>query len=200
VTEVSERRESLLTQESDLMDTCNLIKPAEEDGTMPLVVPGLSLLSIPVRLKNPALRKPEFLVDVAAFGSRSPAASSPKPVTSTRQRGKARRRPAPLQIPLSASILKRPSNPAFPTAALPSAERTRAEFIENSFEPVLLSRPTRTPLTPPRNDAKTATVPSSAKSLGWRFCVPSEVTRSIGGKKPSRLDLRAVFSAGIRNE
>ncbi|KAM6497229.1 hypothetical protein JOM56_007702, partial [Amanita muscaria] len=143
-----ERRESLSTQESDLV---NIVKPVE-DGNMPVTVPGLSLLSVPMRARKQALRKPEFLVDVAAFGPRSPPgvsksfdANTATTSDAVRLKGKARRRPAPLKIPSPVSTSKRPSNPALPSAGLPLAERAQREFIENSFKPMPLPR--RQPVT-----------------------------------------------------
>lgn len=86
------RRESVSTQDSDL-DPKYLVLPAEETQCGPEdvvlsfsvapkspfrrtspVVPGLSILSLPSRPRRAAkhLRKPEFLIDVAAFGPRSP--------------------------------------------------------------------------------------------------------------------------------
>lgn len=86
------KRESVSTQDSDL-DPTYLILPAEETQCGPEdvvlsfamppkspfkknspVAPGLSVLSLPSRPHRAAkhLRKPEFLIDVAAFGPRSP--------------------------------------------------------------------------------------------------------------------------------
>lgn len=93
------RRESVSTHDSDL-DPAYLVLPIEDTHCGPEdivlsynmphdspfksdtpVVPGLSVLSLPSRPSRAAkhLRKPEFLVDVAAFGPRSPATrKSPK--------------------------------------------------------------------------------------------------------------------------
>jgi hypothetical protein len=81
------RRESVSTHHSDL-DPAYLVLPIEDTQCGPEdillsspfksdlpVAPGLSVLSLPSRPSRAAkhLRKTEFLVDVAAFGPRSPA-------------------------------------------------------------------------------------------------------------------------------
>jgi hypothetical protein len=133
---------STKTVDSDL-DPANVVKPADEDGTMMhMTVPGLihhpvsipapapgPILSIPARPTYPHLRKnPQFLLDLAAFSSPSPARTPRTPRTpltpltpigcnykrtspvrgtfsvgaggtlTPRLRGKARRRPAPLKL------------------------------------------------------------------------------------------------------
>ncbi|KAF8347932.1 hypothetical protein F5887DRAFT_1099644 [Amanita rubescens] len=98
----------------------DIVKLAEET-TYP-VVPGLSVLTVPSRARKSAdgavehLRQPEFLVDVAPFGTRLANAASPRP------KDKAKRRPAPLKILSPVSSFKKPSNPALPSAGLGSAE------------------------------------------------------------------------------
>ncbi|KAF8638447.1 hypothetical protein AX17_002204 [Amanita inopinata Kibby_2008] len=212
-----ERRGSLSTQDSDL-DARYLVKPADSEAPLP-ILPGLSVLSVPLRARRGAdaqakhLRKPEFLVDLAAFGPRSPSPSKSfaDAAGCLRQKGKARRRPAPLKLFLAASSVKKPSNPALPTAGLPlvEAETARKEFIEDSFEPEV-------PQT--QNNRKAATYglgvgkpaasgavsPLGTPTRGWRFRVQQVGGRTgsgadLGSRKPSRLDLRSVFANGVRN-
>ncbi|KAF9454389.1 hypothetical protein P691DRAFT_770592 [Macrolepiota fuliginosa MF-IS2] len=100
------KRESVSTQDSDL-DPRFLILPAEEAQCGPEdivlsfsvapkspfrkhspIAPGLSVLSLPSRPRRAAkhLRKPEFMIDAAAFGPRSPGVQirvSPKGSTFT---------------------------------------------------------------------------------------------------------------------
>ncbi|KAK2462738.1 hypothetical protein APHAL10511_005256 [Amanita phalloides] len=191
------RKESTSTRDSHI----DIVKPAEE-AAYP-VVPGLSVLSVPSRAKRAAngtakhLRKPEFIVDVAAFGPRSPNVVNKASADVTAPKGKARRRPAPLTILPSASLSKKPTNPALPTAGLPSAEGLRREFVENSFYPIPLPQPQIH--TQSSREFSSDSTPKTA-TKGWRLRIPQIGTFSSSVKKPSTLDLRVAFEAGIRNK
>ncbi|TFK71668.1 hypothetical protein BDN72DRAFT_428045 [Pluteus cervinus] len=118
--------------------------------------PGMSVLAIPSRPRRAAkhLRKPEFIIDVAAFAPRSPR-SPTKFVTSTltsplvatfshrKQRGKARRRPAPAPLKLSPPepSHRRPTN---------SPADLRRDFLDASFAPVVLPTLPMMEMKPPR--------------------------------------------------
>ena len=224
------RRSSISTQDSDLDPTYLLPLPENEDprnvaledrvlASRSIGGAGMSILSLPSRPRRAAkhLCKPTFLVDVAAFGPRSPTAaatskrsplsptsgsksSSSTTTTTTKPRGKARRRPAPLKLATSNSnaavVVRRlshtrsrtrsnsgsgavsaaqpvPTLPPVPVASPGVVERTRREFIENSFNP-----------TP-------APAAHAAPS------VPVERTRAA---KPSRLGMRGFFTLARRGE
>jgi len=225
------RRSSISTQDSDLDPTYLLPLPENEDprsvaledrvlASRSIGGAGMSILSLPSRPRRAAkhLCKPTFLVDVAAFGPRSPTAaatskrsplsptsgskssSSTTTTTTTKPRGKARRRPAPLKLATSNSnaavVVRRlshtrsrtrsnsgsgavsaaqpvPTLPPVPVASPGVVERTRREFIENSFNP-----------TP-------APAAHAAPS------VPVERTRAA---KPSRLGMRGFFTLARRGE
>ena len=157
------------------------------------VVPGLSLLSVPSRARKAAggavkhPRKPEFLVDVAPMGPRSPSIGKTfvDATSASRPKCKPRRRPPPLKIPSSASSSTKPSNPALPSASFPSTGSLRREFLENPFEPipqVLSSRATM-------SLAGTAGPCQSHLRAADDHCT----------EMPFRLNLRAVFGLGMSN-
>ncbi|PFH50227.1 hypothetical protein AMATHDRAFT_145563 [Amanita thiersii Skay4041] len=212
------RRESVSTQDSDL-DVRYVVKPSEEDGVGAIsrAVPGLSVLAVPLRSKTTAkhLRKPEFLVDLAAFGPRSPGPSSSFAIKSTsaqpstaeeKSKSKARKRPAPLKIIQHSPSTKKPSNPALPTAGLPDTMCTaRREFINDTFVPVINIQEVQEPFeefgvgSPKVYDTvaggMAATTPTARR---WGLRLP-QTSSSTVAKKPSRLDLRAVFGSAVRN-
>ncbi|KAF8956956.1 hypothetical protein BDZ97DRAFT_142201 [Flammula alnicola] len=186
------RRSSVSTQDSDLDLKYLVPLPENEDPRMMTVDdrvlasrriggPGLSVLSVPSRPRRAAmhLHKPGFLVDVAAFGPRSPSAGAKSTASfiatssshATKSRGKARRRPAPLKLASSAhavvvvrsrrspgvqaTVASSPTRriwaaPATVAVSSPGGvERTRREFIEDSFAPLPLPptpAPARVPL------------------------------------------------------
>lgn len=167
------RRDSVSSQDSDLdpkymMQTTDVFTvPAGDVLTTRRLAP--SMLSLPARPRRAAkhLCKPEFLVDIAAFAPRSPGPRSPKSPRRNgmsfekKPKGKARRRPTPLQLAPAASGWKpdavtasrRPS-----TAEVADPDKSRKDFIADSFAPVLSpsqvpvrrsSRPAPTPLQEP---------------------------------------------------
>ena len=223
------RRSSISTQDSDLDPAYLLPLPENEDprsvaledrvlASRSIGGAGMSILSLPSRPRRAAkhLCKPTFLVDVAAFGPRSPTAtatskrsplsptfgsksSSSGTATMAKPRGKARRRPAPLKLATSNSnaavVVRRlsltrsrtrsnsgsgvasvvqpvPALPAVSIASPGAVERTKREFIENSFNPT----PARATHADP---------------------VPVERTRAT---KPSRLGMRGFFTLARRGE
>lgn len=222
------RRSSVSTQDSDLNPAYLLPLPENEDprsaaledrvlASRSIGGPGMSVLSLPSRPRRAAkhLCKPTFLVDVAAFGPRSPTAATSKrsPLSpsfgskssnsaTTKPRGTARRRPAPLKLATSNStagvVARRLSHtrsrtrsnsasgavsavqpaPALPAVSVTSpgaVERTRREFIENSFNPT----------------------PSPAAHADPASTVPVERSRAA---KPSRLGMRGFFTLARRGE
>jgi hypothetical protein len=179
-----DRREILSTPGSSQLGARNIVKPAE-DAAHP-VVPGLSLLSVPSRARKATgdavkhLRKPEFLVDVDPFG-RGPRTSTGEAfvdsTSASRPKGKARKRPAPLKIPSSASSSMKPSNSPPSSASWPSAESLRREFLGNSSEPM---------------SHATTSLAGIAGSCQGHLRAAEDCT-----KKPSRLNLRAMFGLGM---
>ena len=178
-----DRREILSTPGSSQLGARNIVKSGE-DTAYP-VVPGPSLLSVPSRARKAAgdavkhLRKPEFLVDVDPFG-RGPPSTGEAFVDSTsasRPKGKARKRPAPLKIPSSASSSVKPSNSPPSSASWPSAESLRREFLGNSSEPI---------------SHATTSLAGIAGSCQGHLRAAEDYT-----KKPSRLNIRAMFRLGM---
>jgi len=185
-----ERRDSVSSQDSDLDPKYLLTVPEYTLGGFNAPVedrvlashkiggPGMSILSLPSRPRRQALHlnKTEFLVDIAAFGPRSPKSSvatsgalsiNPKP------KGPARRRPAPLKLahqPQNAVVVvRRPAaGGQVKTPVLDSVEKVRKEFIADSFAPI----PTITKAT---------------------TSVPAPPPQQIMNKKPSRLNMRGLF-------
>lgn len=163
----------------------NIVKPAE-DAAYP-VVPGLSLLSVPSRARKAAsaavkhLRKPEFLVDVDPFGRGSPSTGKTfvDTTSASRPKGKAKKRPAPLKIPSSASSSMKPSNSAPFSASWPSEESLRREFLGNPFEQVLPSH-------------VTTSMAGIAGSCQGHPRAAGDCT-----EKPSGLNLLAMFGLGM---
>jgi len=226
------RRSSISTQDSDLDPAYLLPLPENEDprsvaledrvlASRSIGGAGMSILSLPSRPRRAAkhLCKPTFLVDVAAFGPRSPTAattskrsplsptfgsksSSSGTATAAKPRGKARRRPTPLKLTTSNSnaavVVRRlsltrsrtrsnsgsgvasvvrpvPALPAVYIASPGAVERTKREFIENSFNPT----------------------PARATHADPVPAVPVERTRA---SKPSRLGMRGFFTLARRGE
>lgn len=142
-------RVSLSTKDSDLSPryAMNVETDAYDDlaafgdAAMPTspCKPGMSVLAIPARSRRTAkhLRKPEYLLDVfpiprspvKSVGPRSPL--SPRFATfhiAPRPKGKARRRPAPLNLTLITPGPQGATNPA-------DADQGRDEFLQDSFAP-----------------------------------------------------------------
>lgn len=201
-----DRRGSVSTQDSDL-DSKYIMQPAEEQqpdddlaafGSALTALtrrkPGMSVLSIPARPRRTAkhLRKPEFMIDIAAFGPRSPRSPKFGPASpivgsfTSKPKGKARRRPAPLKLSPLTPGLKRPSNSPM------DAERVRRDFLDASFTPA----PVSSPLTPL---VDMAPPPSPAPSMRARMQhkMSSSALREGGSmkvrKQPSRLNMRSLF-------
>lgn len=196
---VDERRGSASTQDSDL--SMRFAMQTDDNSHDDLAVfggalsstvrikPGMSVLAIPSRNKRTAkhLRKPEFLLDAFPVPL-SPPGLSPKTPTSPRfasgvgrtvmPKNKARRRPAPLNIPLPSPAFKCPTNPD-------DAEEVRKDFLLDSFTP----RPPRRLMQVPAHahtqkpDITTVTNHASVaqqKSTGLQL---KGFFRAIGGKK-----------------
>jgi hypothetical protein len=186
-----DRRDSVSSQDSDL-DPKYLVTVPEhtltgfyapvEDRVLAshkIGDPGMSsILSLPSRPRRKALHlnKAEFLVDLAAFGPRSPTKSSlTPPSTKPNPKGQARRRPAPLKLAhqtQNAVVVRRPGQVKTPATTLESfVEKVRKEFIADSFAPV-----------PATTKIKTNTVRSAPAP-----------PQGIMNKKPSRMNMRGLF-------
>ena len=184
------RRDSVSSQDSDL-DPKYLVTVPEhtltgfnapvEDRVLAshkIGDPGMSsILSLPSRPRRKALHlnKAEFLLDLAAFGPRSPTKSSlTQPSTKPHPKGQARRRPAPLKLAhqsQNAVVVRRPGQ--VKTTALESVvEKGRKEFIADSFAPLPATTKTKT-----TNTVRSAPAPPQA----------------IMNKKPSRMNMRGLF-------
>ena len=180
-----ERRDSVSSQDSDL-DPKYLVTVPEhtltgfyapvEDRVLAshkVGDPGMSILSQPSRPRRKALHlnKAEFLVDLAAFGPRSPK-SSVTPSTKPKPRGQARRRPAPLKLAHQTQnavvVVRRPGQVKTPVTLLESVEKVRKEFIADSFAPIPATN---------TNIVRSAPAPP----------------REIMNKKPSRMNMRGLF-------
>ncbi|KAI0702291.1 hypothetical protein BC835DRAFT_105227 [Cytidiella melzeri] len=194
-------RQSLSTQDSDLSPRYAMKVEADSHDDLAgfgaaivpttLIKPGLTVLALPARSRRTAkhLRKPEFLLDVFPL-PRSPTKSCHAPSTprsprafpvSARAKGKARRRPTPLNLSPPSPAFKRPLNPADP-------DQMRTEFLQDSFRP----RPRRArqglqPMTP-----ATAVIPAPAaaeaaprKILTTKASIANMkgFLKAIGGKK-----------------
>ena len=198
-----DRRDSVSSQDSDL-DPKYLVTVPEhtltgfnapvEDRVLAshkIGDPGMSsILSLPSRQRRKALHlnKAEFLVDLAAFGPRSPTKSSVTPSsTKPNPKGRARRRPAPLKLAhqsQNAIVVRRPGQVKTPAAAATKreesvAEKVRKEFIADSFAP--LPATTKTKITTNTNTVRPAPP------------APPAVPQGIMNKKPSRMNMRGLF-------
>ena len=137
--------------------------------------PGMSILSQPSRPRRKALHlnKAEFLVDLAAFGPRSPK-SSVMSSTKPKPKGQARRRPAPLKLAHQSQnavvVVRRPGQVKTPATLLESVEKVRKEFIADSFAPVPATN---------TNTVRSRSAPPP----------PQEIMN----KKPSRMNMRGLF-------
>ena len=134
--------------------------------------PGMSILSLPSRSTRKALHlnKTEFLVDVAAFGPRSPK-SNIATSTQPKPKGQARRRPAPLKL---THQTQRPPAVTKTPAVQSSMEKVREEFIADSFAPVPTTKTINAPLRP----------------------IPAQ-PHQIMNKKPSRANMRGLFGRRV---
>lgn len=131
------RRESVSTQDSDLSPrfAMQVDDPADDLAAFdtPKVTPGMPLLALPARSRRTAkhLRKPAYLLNAFPVPRSSNSPQSPRPTAHTvaRSAGKARRRPAPLQLV--------PQSPAQKVATNPDADpdQLRADFLMDSFRP-----------------------------------------------------------------
>ncbi|KAF8990662.1 hypothetical protein BDQ17DRAFT_1371615 [Cyathus striatus] len=199
---VDERRGSTSTQDSDL-DPKYLVEEQQPDDAILSRKVGMSVLSLPSRPRRAAkhLHKPEFLVDVAAFGPRSPRSFGfvPKsPISSSHKpKGKARRRPPPLKLASPASVHKKPVNSPV------DADRMRKEFMENSFapsplspapQPQLLQIP-EVPITPQLSSLRPGL--ASKVNLAALRSVDSLALAGKMVKKPSVFNIRGVFGKRI---
>ena len=143
--------------------------------------PGMSILSLPSRPRRKALHlnKAEFLLDLAAFGPRSPTKSSlTSPSTKPNPKGQARRRPTPLKLAhqsQNAVVVRRPGQ-AKATTLESDVEKGRREFIADSFAPV-----------PAINKTKNTNTFHSAPAP----------PQGIMNKKPSRMNMRGLFGRKV---
>ena len=178
----NERRDSVSSQDSDLDPKYLVTVPEHTPGGFNAPVedrvlashkiggPGMSILSQPSRPRRKALHlnKAEFLVDIAAFGPRSPNKSSVVvPSTIPKPKGQARRRPAPLKLAHQAQnavVVRRPG--------LNTLESVKREFIADSFAPV----------------SATAT-----KTAGPRSAAAAPPPQQVLNTKPSRMNMRGIF-------
>ena len=185
-----ERRDSVSSQDSDL-DPKYLVTVPEhtlsgfnapvEDRVLAshkIGDPGMSsVLSLPSRPRRKALHlnKAEFLVDLAAFGPRSPTKSSVTPSTKPNPKGQARRRPAPLKLAhqsQNAVVVRRPGQVKTSAITLENAvEKVRNEFLADSFAPV----------------------PSITKTNTSIVCSAPAPPQGIMNKNPSRMNMRGFF-------
>ena len=189
-----ERRESLSTQDSDLSARYAMNTETESHNDLmvfggdllstTVIKPGMSVLAIPSRSHRTAkhLRKPEFLLDVFPVprsptnnvsGPRSPC--SPRITAShtgrsSRPKGKARRRPAPLTLVPHSPALKRPMNPDA------DSEQMRNEFLMDTFTPR------------PRNRISRMS-PSQRHGVAVFQAVPRKLTMA----KPSIISMKGLF-------
>ena len=207
---LGERRDSVSSQDSDL-DLKYLVTVPEhtpsgfnapvEDRVLAshkIGGPGMSILSLPCRPRRKALHlnKPDYLVDIAAFGPRSPKAATPAtplPISTTttkpKPKGQARRRPAPLKLAHQAQnavvVVRRPNQQVNnnKTSVENSMEKVRKEFIDDSFAPTA------------------AVVPPAPKSTIGDVYTPSRPPppQRIMNRKPSRMNVRGLFSVGRRD-
>lgn len=191
------RRDSVSSQDSDLDPVYMMHTDQVEEITNDVrkfgggSVPGLSVLSLPSRPRRAAkhLRKPEFMVDMAAFGPRSPvkgkfSALSPAAV---KPKGKARRRPAPLKLaPLyTLQHPKRPTNS-------PQQANARKEFMDDSFAPAPL------PVAPPATPLIPDTPLLQTRNMGAMKSVDSLALR--GGKKPGNRLMKGLFGGRSKTD
>ena len=143
--------------------------------------PGMgSFLSLPSRPRRKALHlnKAEFLVDLAAFGPRSPTTTKPSSNTKPNPKGRARRRPAPLKLAHQSQnavvVVRRPGQ--VKTTLESVVEKGRKEFIADSFAPVPATTKTKT-----INTVRSAPAP------------PQPQPQALMNKKPSRMNMRGLF-------
>jgi len=184
----NERRDSVSSQDSDL-DPKYLVTVPEhslsgfnapvEDRVLAshkIGGPGMSILSLPSRPRRKALHlnKADFLVDMAAFGPRSPKSSVAIQSTKPKPKGQARRRPAPLQLAHQAQnaivVVRRPGQSKTPNA-LEGVEKVRKEFIADSFAPI----------------------PAAAATKTISRSVAAPPLQQILKTKPSRMNVRGIF-------
>jgi len=185
----NERRDSVSSQDSDLdpkylvtvpeLSLSGFNAPVEDRvlASHKIGGPGMSILSLPSRPRRKALHlnKADFLVDMAAFGPRSPI-SSVAAIQSTKPtpKGLARRRPAPLKLAHQAQnatvVVRRPGQIKTPYA-LESVEKVRKEFIADSFTP---------------------TPASATKTIPRSVTAPPPPQQTIK-TKPSRMNMRGIF-------
>ena len=216
-----ERRGSVSTQDSDLNpmrivqpfnllsgDDPALISSVNAPLAAPNPKPGMSLLSVPSRPHRTAkhLRKPDFLVNVAFSHHHAPPKSPQSPtspgadVGMMRPRGKARRRPAPLNLSPPSPALKQPTNsPNDP-------DKARQDFIGASFGPAPVSVPV-TPSTPAMAVLVTTPVqvrkqlPGSSQAANMlRRADNDGSTRMEMKKKPSVLNMMGLFRSGRKQD
>ncbi|KAH0836836.1 hypothetical protein J3R83DRAFT_8620 [Lanmaoa asiatica] len=212
-----ERRGSVSTQDSDL-DPKYIVQPTDLlDGDdlglfgsaiVPLSTqkPNMSVLSLPSRPRRVAkhLRKPDFLADVA-FSRLHPSAKSLKSSTSPgvgagmKPMGKARRRPAPLELAPPSPAFKRPTNSPV------DADKVRKDFIDASFEPAASA--SVTPTTPATAVSVITPVNVHARLVGnsWAINAPwrtvNDGLTSLGIKtKPSMLNMMGLFRSARKED
>ena len=187
-----ERRGSLSSQDSDLDPKYLVTVPEHTLGGFNAPVedrvlashkiggPGMSVLSLPSRPRRKALHlnKAEFLVDIAAFGPRSPKSAGGAMSTHAKPKGQARRRPAPLKLAHQTQnavvVVRRPTAGHVKTpAVVDSVEKSRKEFIADSFTPIL-------------------TKADSTPAVPTAVYVPAP-PQQIMNKKPSKMNMRGLF-------
>jgi len=208
------KRGSVSSQDSDLDPAYMMHTEQVEEITSDVrkfgggSVPGLSVLSLPSRPRRAAkhLRKPEFMIDMAAFGPRSPvkgkfsagAASSPTRGAMVKPKGKARRRPAPLKLAPVYMQHKRPTNS-------PAGANARKEFMDDSFAPaplpvgpfVRVMNENTEPATPLHHIRAPATPLLQMRNMAAMKSVDSLALR--GAKKPGRL-MKGLFGGRSKGD
>jgi hypothetical protein len=188
-----DRRDSVSSQDSDLdpkymvtvpeLTLTGFNAPVEDRvlASHKIGDPGMSsFLSLPSRPRRRALHlnKAEFLLDLAAFGPRSPTTKSSVAPSSTKPhpKGQARRRPAPLKLAHQSQnavvVVRRPGQVKTTTTLESTVEKGRKEFIADSFAPVPATTKSNT-----TNILRSAPAPPQA----------------IMNKNPSRMNMRALF-------
>ncbi|KAH7910054.1 hypothetical protein BJ138DRAFT_153045 [Hygrophoropsis aurantiaca] len=211
VSEPEERRGSVSTQDSDLdprfivhatdhFDADDLAAFGSALAPISTRKPGMSVLSLPARPRRAAkhLRKPDFLVD-AAFSRALASPKSPKfapaafATPATKPKGKARRRPAPLNLSPPSLGLKRPTNSPV------DADKIRQDFLGSSFAPAVPGSPAK-----PR-PSQEARGKLTSRTLNVPHLLPNDSSWSLSGrkmiaKKPSRLNVMGLFKTSKREE
>ena len=218
--ELPTRRSSVSSVDSDLDPKYLVPLPENEDPKLTPIedrilvsrrVGGanMSILSLPARPRRRAMHlcKPVFLVDakiwegcasVPASPTRSTTSMSSKHITGgvTKQKGKSRRRPAPLKlVPTSASDVSRVvvrQRSASTTSTPHSTQKARNEFIADSFSPVLPTAIVEAAPRPSLDLVLTDSEPFSLVSMSSNIPTPS----SKAPRSKLAMGVRGLFRRG----